>query len=129
MPLPVVLTWALTVLALSSDDPRSQLLIPLAFAALMFAALALGKPRVQRGLIVATAPLFRGAALLVSLAAVGLAALRVNQVDYVTTLLDGTPGTTLLAYLAFGYLATVSFDYWVRRQATERMNNSLISQR
>lgn len=62
-----------------------------------------------------------GGQLVVSVVIIGLALARVAGVDYVTTLLDSTPGTVILYYVLAAYTAFWLYEYWINRALSERM--------
>lgn len=65
--------------------------------------------------------LFNGGALLVSLVVVVLAALRLADVSYVTTIFDSAAWWTIATVFASAYVLSWWFDYWSQRLLTDRL--------
>jgi hypothetical protein len=64
---------------------------------------------------------FRGGALMVSLAVILFAALRVAGVSYVTTVLDSAAGQVVIFILVGAYVFLWWFDYWVARMLSQQV--------
>jgi hypothetical protein len=90
---------------------------------LWWAGLALGgvDDRLSSVLLLFEGVLFRGVALLVSLTIILLAAARVANFSYVTTLFDGASSATILVWFASAYTVSWWYDRWANRLATEQL--------
>ena len=65
--------------------------------------------------------LIRGGALLISLVAIALAAGRLAEITYVTTIFDSAAWRTITALFASAYVLAWWFDYWSYRLLTEQL--------
>lgn len=65
--------------------------------------------------------LFNGGAFVVSLLVVILAALRLWEVTYVTTLFDSAAWWTIAVLIATAYVLSWWFDYWLERMLTDEL--------
>lgn len=68
---------------------------------------------------------FRGTSLLISGLVVLLAALRLTEVTYVTTIFDGAAATTIVLFLLAAYTVSWWYDYWVTRLMAEAVIRTL----
>jgi hypothetical protein len=62
-----------------------------------------------------------GTPLVLSIAVIGLAALRLNDVQYVSTVLDATPMGVLFIMVVMMYVAFWLFEFWINRWVGERL--------
>lgn len=119
-PLHLLLMPALPLIAVSPQSiaPAGGLLLAFAWLLLTFTGmydrLSLMITVVRRWFLV-------GGQLVVSLVIIGLALARVAGIDYVTTLLDSTPGMVILYYVLAAYTAFWLYEYWINRALAERM--------
>jgi hypothetical protein len=120
--LATLLAWA-GYLNLGGTSVSWAALIGGATLALWWIVLALGgvDDRLSSVLLLFEGVLFRGSALLVSLTILLLAAARVANFSYVTTLFDGASSATILVWFASAYTVSWWYDRWANRLATEKL--------
>ncbi len=122
--LALILYFLLPPSIIAVSMPRHYLVIGTAVAAagsFLGLAIAAVHGRFHAILVFFEFVFFRGSALLVSLVVILLGITRVAGVSYVATVLDGSPGTTIILYLISGYAISWWYDYWVTKLMDEEV--------
>jgi hypothetical protein len=124
VPLHLLLPPALIVMIMSPESVTLGFGLALAAAwiALVFGGL---HDRFNAMWMVLQEAFFRGGALLVSVLVVALAAARLWHVSYVSTVLDGVQGLTVVLYVGAAYVLFWWYDYWTTRLASQHLLGQL----
>jgi hypothetical protein len=113
-PLHVIGIVSVVVLALPPDNLKFWAVITF-FISLMLMATSIYDPKRDAFVRLFQRVFFSGGALLVTLAVILLAILRLAEVDYVTTVLDAGSKRTLFSYIISTYALFWFYDFWINQ--------------